>query len=159
MWKITLLLFLTVFGSPTLSGAVSLGQAMAKELITAPETITIGGKSLLIEAHLWRDFMPLSPPGGRPLIASITLKTADGTNLPKGIEVVSVWVFNGEAVWFSPQNKFTTQRDDPTAINLVIRDGPKWGPGINVDVIVELKDAENRSFLLRVSRQPILRTD
>jgi hypothetical protein len=44
-------------------------------------------------------------------------------------------------------------------MEIVVRGGPKWGPGIKVDVVVELKDAKNQSHLLRASKQDIHRTE
>jgi hypothetical protein len=37
--------------------------------------------------------------------------------------------------------------------------GPKWGPGIEVDVVVRLRDAAGKSWYLKARRQPIHRTD
>ena len=157
MIKSTLFFQLLSIGYLATCSSVSAGQPTVKELVAAPEKITIEGRSLLIETELWRDFMPSSPPDGRPLIAAIKLKTIDNTNLPKGIEVVSVWIVNDDKLW-SPTKKEALKGDSNSSMTISVRDGPKWGPGIDVDVIVELKDSQNQSHLLRASKQPIGKT-
>jgi hypothetical protein len=41
----------------------------------------------------------------------------------------------------------------------VARDGPKWGPGIEVDVVIRLRDAAGRHVLLQAREQLVHRTD
>ena len=41
----------------------------------------------------------------------------------------------------------------------IARDGPKWGPGIQVDVVVRLLDKEELFYLLKAENQLIQRTD
>ena len=43
-----------------------------QELLDAPEQLDIDNYSFALEAGLWRDFMPVSPPDGHPLIAVAT---------------------------------------------------------------------------------------
>jgi hypothetical protein len=38
-------------------------------------------------------------------------------------------------------------------------DGPKWGPDIYVDVVVQIIDEEGNAYLLRASDQEIIRLD
>jgi hypothetical protein len=42
-------------------------------------------------------------------------------------------------------------------IEVIARNGPHMGPGVAVDVIIQLRDAEGRTFLLRVLNQLIQR--
>ena len=142
-----------------LAGKKPAAQPSLKDLSAAPETIQIGGRSLLLKPHLWRDFMPVSPPDGKPLIALITLKTADNANLPKDINVGSVWLVNGDKLWSPTKKEVRRKNGDSSTMEIVVRDGPKWEPGINVDVIVELLDGQHQSHLIRVANQSIHRTD
>jgi hypothetical protein len=130
-------------------------QPTVKALTDAPETITIEGRQLVIETYLGRDFQPISPPDGKLLIASLKLKTTDNTNLPAGVEVVNVWVINGELIWLPTAKEIRRGDNQSSTMQIIVRDGPKWGPGIKVDVVVELKDAKGRSYLLRDPKQDI----
>ncbi|MCX8117110.1 MAG: hypothetical protein N3G78_04155 [Desulfobacterota bacterium] len=157
--KSTLVLFLLLSGPLGLGDSFSPRDPTVKELIATPERITVGGKDLSVEAYLWRDFMPISPPGGRPLMASIRLKTVDGTLLPKGLKVARIWLVKGEEVWIPAKKEVIREDGPPSLLNITLRDGPKWGPGLHVEVVLELRDDQNRSHLIRASRQPIHRTD
>jgi hypothetical protein len=135
-------------GKPT--GESGKGPSV-KELRAAPSEVKRKGVALKLQTYLWRDFMPISPPGGKPLIAALKLRTAEGMALPEGIRIERVWVLNGDEVW-APAVK--TPGPD-----VVVRDGPKWGPGIQVDVVVQLPAEAGATLLLRAAGQPIQRTD
>src|SRR5438552_2287407 len=47
----------------------------------------------------------------------------------------------------------------PSFFEVVARDGPKWGPGIAVDVVVRLRDGAGHEVLLQARAQWINRTD
>ncbi|HJW48343.1 MAG TPA: hypothetical protein VJ726_02895, partial [Candidatus Limnocylindria bacterium] len=53
------------------------------DVSTVPDQVTINGRSYRIApasasgSYLWRDFMPVSPTGGRPLMASIRVVAED----------------------------------------------------------------------------------
>jgi hypothetical protein len=130
-----------------------------QELRSAPEQLELAGRKLKLEAYLWRDFQPISPPDGRPLIASVKIQTTDGKALPKGIQVDSVWVLNRDNAWSPVAKEVRKGNEDLSAWEIVIRDGPKWGPDIHVDVVVLLKDQKGQVYLLRASDQMIHRTD
>jgi hypothetical protein len=44
-------------------------------------------------------------------------------------------------------------------LEMVFRDGPKWGPGIFIDIVVKLKYMDFKSYYLKAFNQPIYRTD
>ena len=48
--------------------------------------------------------------------------------------------------------------ESPVCIS-VARDGPKWCPGVYVDVVVRLTDNQGRHYLLQAPKQYIHRTD
>ena len=137
----------------------------AKELRAAPEAITIGDRKLVLQADLWRDFMPISPPDGKPLIAVLKLKTTDAARFPEGVAVESVWIVNGEEVWSAAAKEVRKPNDDvsegpgPSTMEICVRNGPKWGPGIKVDVVIGVKDAQGQLHLLKAPGQDIGRTD
>ena len=128
-------------------------------LLSAPEQIEIDGRNYILETHLWRDFMPVSPPDGKPLIASIRITATDSLQFPPSIDARLLWVIKDQQeVW---ETKFSEEARSPCSryqLEKVARNGPKWGPGIKVDVVVKIVDGENE-YLLRVSNQWISRTD
>ena len=48
---------------------------------------------------------------------------------------------------------------DAPVCEFVVRDGPKWGPGVFVDVVARLIDKEGRHYLLKAPKQAVKRTD
>lgn len=138
------------------SGEESTAPPVA-ELEAAPTTQVVANTTLELETTLWRDFMPISPPDGRPLIAVLRVRTTDESALPQGLSVEAAHVIHGEDVWSAaPREEHGSERDD--VLEVVLREGPKWGPGVTVDVVVEIQHA-GRLLLLRAPEQPIIRTD
>jgi len=68
-----------------------------------------------------------------------------------------VWVFNGGQSWSAVPQQERPRPETSPVYELVARDGPKWGPGISVDVVVRLRSPDG-TFLLRAADQPIRAT-
>jgi len=131
------------------------------ELLSAPEEIEIANRRYVLEADLWRDFMPISPPDGKPLISQIWVTATDLLEFPQSIDADRIWVVNGRDVWeagFSDEERpqYLSRKHQ---LNKVARKGPKWGPGIKVDVVVRVIDGKNNTYLIRSSDRSIHRTD
>jgi hypothetical protein len=129
--------------------------------LAAPEQIEIDGREYILETYLWRDFMPISPPDGKPLIALIWVTATDSLAFPSSIDANRLWVINDELVWeteFSDEN-LPKDPNRKHQLEKIARDGPKWGPNIQVEVVVQVVDGENNTYLLRASDQWIYRTD
>ncbi|HIK27832.1 MAG: hypothetical protein N3E45_11805 [Oscillatoriaceae bacterium SKW80] len=128
-------------------------------LLSAPETVEIKGRQYVLETYLWRDFMPISPPGGKPLIASIRVIAKDEKAFPTTLKVDHLWVVKDtQQVWETDLNGEAKQIT-ANKLETLARNGPKWMPGTTVDVVIRLIDEDNRSYLLRASQQQIVRTD
>lgn len=125
------------------------------DLAAAPTRVILAGKSLALDALLWRDFMPISPPDGRPLNAVLQVRTEDGSQVPATVVANMVWVLNGADAWSTVPREERSRNETAPIYELVARDGPKWGPGITVDVVVRLHDQGGRDSLLRVANRPI----
>ncbi len=57
---------------------------------------------------------------------------------------------------------FSTEHRSGVPVHIrekIARDGPKWGPGIQADVVVRLLDKEERFYHLKAENQLIQRTD
>jgi hypothetical protein len=130
-----------------------------EDLLAVPDTVVVEGRAVTLSCELWRDFMPLSPPDGKPLIAIASIATVDSMQLPASITSDAVWIVFGSQVW----NRYFTDEvppgQRPNRLQKVARNGPKWGPGVYVDVVVRLSDGNGTPHLLRASRQWIGRTD
>ena len=128
------------------------------ELRRAPLELTVGDVTVRLEASLWRDFQPVSPSDGKPLAVVLRIKTVDGTAIPLELHADFAWVLNGNQAWASAVGE-ERRGPDSSFFEVVARDGPKWGPGIEVDVVVRLRDASGRVVLLQARRQLIHRSD
>lgn len=127
------------------------------DLSSAPTRVTAEGRDLTLAAELWRDFMPISPPGGRPLAAALRISTADGSPVPAGIKVETSWVIHEGEVWSATVEQRPRGETEPF-YEVVARNGPKWGPGVEAVAVVRLADSSGRSFLLRAPPKTILAT-
>lgn len=134
-----------------------------EKLLAAPEEISIEGRRMILKASLWRDFMPISPPGGKPLIAAVSIAAADLKEFPSSLAADRLWVIkDGNEVWesdFSDEPGRPKGPDEKHLLREIARDGPLWGPGIAVDVVVRILDKKGASHYLKAARQPIERTD
>ncbi len=129
-------------------------------LLSAPEEVQISNQTFFLETSLWRDFQPVCPPDGEPLIALIWVVTKDSSEFPSSITANRLWVIKDKKwVW---ETNFSNEQTIPWPYKLekVARNGPKWGPGIYVDVVVMIVDKnDNKKYLLRASDQYIYRTE
>ncbi len=129
------------------------------EVRAAPERVSIGGTDLLLGAELWRDFMPISPPDGKPLAALVWVATRDSSRLTIPIEADSCWVIYGDSAWVSALTKEPVSEADSVAVRFRTSGGPKWGPGVTVDVVVRLIPTSGGGLLLKAAGRTISRTD
>ena len=147
--------------SVSLMGAAACGADLLEplpvaELQSAPTELTVGTETVVLDPYLWRDFMPVAPVDGQPLVAVIRLRTAAGSAYGGDAEIDRVWVVNGSAVWTAQD--IEVRHGAAGEYEVVARDGPKWGPGINVDVVARMQVGGVR-YLLRKAAVPIQRTD
>lgn len=133
-------------------------QRSAASFASLSDSGTLDGIQLRLSTFVWRDFMPITPPNGTPLMVQLIIAANDSGALPRGIHADSAWVVNGALVWATRPTNEPRPPGPPTTI--MLREGPKWGPGTTVDVIVRLRDAQGgAAVLLRAVRQPIQRSD
>lgn len=130
---------------------------------TATSTVLINGREFRIDPSpmstaLWRDFQPISPPDGKPLIATIRVAAVDGGSFPPDITVDRLWVY-GPSVWDTAPTEVRRSPDAgrSSQIEVVAREGPKWEPGTRVDVVIRLRSG-SASFHLQLIGVPIERT-
>ncbi len=127
-------------------------------LLSAPVQVEINDCCLVMDAYLWRDFMPISPPDGQPLAASVTIRAADSSEIPVNITPLRLWVIKSESeVWETDILAENIRRYDGV-VEFPASGGPLWEPGITVQVVVELTK-EDGVYFLRSSDVVIHRTD
>ena len=130
-----------------------------EELTNASEQIEIKGQEYTLEVFLWRDYMPISPPHGKPLIASIRITANDSQNFPNNVNADKLWVIkNSGEIW---ETAFTYEQPTPLhnyQLEKIAREGPKWEPNTQVDVVVRVT-CEGNTYLLRATNQTINQTE
>lgn len=147
----TALIYLLLIGCNLFESTGSSTQ----DLLEAPKQIEIDGREYILETYLWRDFMPICPPDGQPLIALIRVTAIDSLPFPSSINADRLWIVNDELVWeteFSDEELLQNPNREHQ-LEKIARDGPKWGPNIQVEVIVRVIYEENNTYLLRASDQ------
>jgi hypothetical protein len=125
----------------------------------ATDSVAAEGATLRLATFLWRDFMPVAPPDGDSLRARLHITTADSSPFPSTLRADAAWILNGDDVWATWVQETRPRVPDYPALDVGADGGPKWGPGIEVDVVVRLRDAVGSAWYLRARKQLILRTD
>jgi len=139
------------------------------ELRSAPAEIVLDGKSLSLSAFLWRDFSPGAWGYNRPLMASLKVTTSDKKAFPSGVRMERAWILFGEQIWEVPDFRFRGRRlsdnkemwimcSVSSGCEISTSEGPQWGPGVFVDVVVRLIDKEGKHHLIQVKKQHIIAT-
>jgi hypothetical protein len=144
-----------------------------KDLRNAPTMVVLDNKSLYLSAYPWRDFMPKTgppAPDGSPLMVGLKVASADKKPIPSGLLMDRAWVLFGDELWEAsdirgripaqphPIDSWINCSDLPVC-ETTVREGPKWGPGVFVDVVVRLTDSEGKHYFLQAPKQYIRRTD
>lgn len=129
-------------------------------LLASPDTLYLKNQGVVLTTYLWRDFQPISPPNGKPLIALVYIETPDSSDIPVPLDPNAIYIVYNNQVW---KSYFSTEERPPDElkpfrITKIARDGPKWGPNVYVDVIVRILSGD-KVYLLRASEQYIGRTD
>src|SRR5688572_13753869 len=84
-------------------------------LRATPTSVILAGRPFELPVSLYRDFMPASPPDGRPLAAVVRLP-----NELAAVRVERIWVLLGDKVWSADVEQVPGTQD------WVARGGPKW---------------------------------
>jgi len=123
-------------------------------LQSQPDTLIIGEQKLVLRTYLWRDFMPIIPPGGKPLYGVIMVETVDSSAIEFDIDSDIVYLIHNHSVWPVHYDEVPEDHPDQRPFRLlkIFRSGPKLEPRILVDVVVRLLIDEHR-FYLRATDQ------
>ncbi len=125
----------------------------------AVDRVMVDGTYYILEAYLWRDFMPVCPPDGQPLIAVNYLLNLDSVAVPERFDLIRQYVIMEDSVWIA---EYSGTAYSPAVYKTARKstNGPKWGPLITVDVIARMRDSETQTdHLLKCDSVLIVRTD
>ena len=125
----------------------------------ASNVITIDSHTYFLDAYLWRDFMPISPPNGKSLVSINWLISSDSISIPVNFEMKQQYVIYNDSIWIAD---YENEKHSSPAykIEKVSRNGPKWGPNIYVDIVAKILDTKtNQDYFLKRSKVYIIRTD
>lgn len=112
-------------------------DSFAAELRTSPTTLELGGNNVVLRSDLWRDFMPIAEPGGSDLRAVTSLVDIFDIPISSDIILTNHHVIYGEEVWTAVPD--TVDFTEPEILAGSVSGGPKWGPDVMVDVVLELE--------------------
>jgi hypothetical protein len=127
-------------------------------LKAVPSEVSMGGATVRISTFLWRDFMPMCPPGGRPLIAAVTVTADPPSPVLPSIEAVRLVLAYGSRLWITRVVEEHASMRNDSRFQVIAREGPKWGPDVLVDAILEIRGGDGHSYLIRAAEQLISRT-
>lgn len=144
-----------------ISPNVRLDKELVLQLNTkSTDTLVIASGTYILDAYLWRDFMPISPIDGKPLISINWLINLDSVSIPDNIGLIKQYVIFQDYVWTSDYTNESTSYQPSYKIQRVSREGPKWGPKIFVDVISQIHDSySNEDYYIKRKNVYIERTD
>jgi hypothetical protein len=141
-----------------------------KDLRNAPTVVVLDNKSLSLSAYPWRDFMPGQGADGSPLMVVLKLGSADKKPIASGVRMDRAWVLLGDEIWEAadlrgripaqahPEDSWVNCSGLPVC-ETTVRDGPKWSPGVSIDVIVLLTDSAGKRYFLQAPKKYIGRSD
>jgi hypothetical protein len=123
------------------------------------DTIMISTHRYILDAYLWRDFMPISPPDGQPLSSINWLIDIDTLDIPLNIDLKEQYVIYNDSIWIADYED-EIHTTPSYKIEKISRNGPKWGPKIYVDIVSKIHDSNtNTDYFLKLKNIYIKRTD
>lgn len=143
---------------------LSCGQEkMDNELISqlkreAVEILTINSNSFLLDAYLWRDFMPGNNQNG--MISINWLISTDSVKIPDNISMVKQYVIYKDEIWVADyENEAPAPNLPKYKLERISRNGPKWETEIYVDIISQIYDSKARKdYFVRCKNVKIIST-
>jgi hypothetical protein len=152
----SLYLFSSCASQSTQTGQPQLSMA---ELKAVPVQVEHSGQTYQLETYLWRDFMPMAPPGGKGLVAIARLVEVESKPISQGTTLDYLWVIHGDEVWATEFSDESRPSGPAFKQEAVARDGPQWEPNVEVEVVVGWHDSTGGFHLVRAAGQKIHRTD
>jgi len=138
-------------------GVIIDAQRAAELLNNASDTLIIADRSYVLEAFLWRDFMP-GDNDDHSLTSVNHLVALDSLSIPTNIDLTKQYVILSDSIWIAD---YTDQRDTiyDYKLSRVSREGPEWGINKSVSVVAELTQTTvNSTYFIKVENISIIAT-
>jgi len=144
-----------------ISGNISIDKELIQELnADAYDTLFLESGTFILDAYIWRDFQPISPPNGKPMFSINWLINIDSVKIPDNIDLTKQFVINNDSIWISDYLNDVRPNQPIHKIEKYSNGGPKWGPGINVDVVAQIYDSlYDKIYYLKCKNVYVSRTD
>ena len=155
MKKITFIILIIVLGLSScekekIEGKIKNDPEFAQELRESPENISIGNNNLVLTTYLWRDFMPIAEENGSKMMCVNKLTEVDSIPILTSIVLTKQYVTKGNEIWTAEYSEIRNSID--FILEGVVRDGPKWGPNVEVDVVCEFENSGTTHRILAKSQ-------
>jgi hypothetical protein len=144
-----------------INGNISIDKELIQELnADAYDTLFLESGTFILDAYIWRDFQPISPPNGKPMFSINWLINIDSVKIPDNIDLIKQFVINTDSIWISDYLNDVRPNQPIYKIEKYSNGGPKWGPGINVDVVAQIYDSlYDKIYYLKCKNVYVSRTD
>jgi hypothetical protein len=133
-----------------IEGKIKYDPKFAQELRSSPESLAIGNNKLILTTYLWRDFMPIAEEDGSKMICVNKLTEIDSLPILTTITLKKQYLIKGNEIWTAEY--IETIKNPDHILEGIVRDGPKWGPNIEVDVVAEFDNAGTTHRILAKSQ-------
>lgn len=104
------------------------------------DTVHFEGNHLVIETRVNRDFMPICPPSGNPMTGYIRLRDLNEEPLGFSVSEATLFIISRNKMWVRDlviSGPYDTRLHQ---LEMYANKGPKWAPGMVVDVVVWFRD-------------------
>jgi hypothetical protein len=127
------------------------------QLLSAPDSLVVDSTTMSVHVDLWRDFMS-DHTSGSPLFVSAQLNGSPPGTYPASAGEVYVWVIHESNVWSAIMPLTLIDPNLSGAHVYQVGGGPRWGPGITVDVVLGVRTSPTEVSLVRLRDVLILMT-
>ncbi|MBK8247582.1 MAG: hypothetical protein IPK85_09330 [Gemmatimonadetes bacterium] len=117
---------------------------------------TVGTADYGIEVEAWRSFQPVAGERGDPLLAIVRLTSTQP--IPPDVALGRVRLQRGPDSWGGTLAEESARPGGPTAVEFMLREGPRWTAGDSITVMAELVRNGSRLAVLGL-RTVIARVD
>jgi hypothetical protein len=104
-------------------------------------SIDVGGRSLVLEPHVWRDYSLGDRPGASGAYFSGTVRSTAGS-VPDSIRLLQFWIVLDADVWSGLPNdvrRWTHPQTGAVTFEAYARNGPLWPPNEVVRVVLRVE--------------------
>lgn len=121
------------------------------------DTLKIDLQKLVLETELYRDFFPGGGlPEKRGLTASLYVRNIDSLFISNNVEIVSLYVINGNQIWISTPENIDNYSIPDFMLHRVSNDGPEWDTGKYVDVVIEIRGFTSSANNYLIARDQLI---